>query len=85
MTVRDELVERYYQYQKERRELKRRNLQAQTNIVQYLRKHKINNLTHAGPPDMAGKSHEETLAAEYSKMLKKIDALVGLKEQEAVG
>ncbi len=32
---------RYHQYQKERRELRKRNLQAQTNIAQYMRKHNI--------------------------------------------
>ena len=40
-THREALIERFFQLQKDRRELKRRNGQAQTNIAQYFRKHKL--------------------------------------------
>ena len=42
------LVQQYYALMKEKRELRKRNAQAQTNICQYLRKHNIDLFSHMG-------------------------------------
>ena len=39
--TREDLLEKYHQLLKEKRDLRKRNAQAQTNICQYLRKHNI--------------------------------------------
>ena len=39
--ARQELIDRYHSLLREKRELRKRNAQAQTNICQYLRKHSI--------------------------------------------
>ena len=76
MTNRDELLRQFYQCQKDRRELKRRNLQAQTNIAQYFRKHKLTPF----PADK--KRGDDALNEEYSKMLRGIEGLAAVKQQE---
>ncbi len=48
---REELLEKYHSLQKEKRELRKRNAQAQTNICQYMRKHSID-LFPALDPDL---------------------------------
>ena len=75
-TFRDELVERYYAHQKDRRELRRRNLQAQTNIAQFFRRHKLNPF-----PSDAERS-QGSVREEYARLIKGIEALAGQKEQE---
>ena len=42
------LLQQYYALMKEKRELRKRNAQAQTNICQYLRKHNIDLFSHMG-------------------------------------
>ena len=76
VTNRDELLRQFYQCQKDRRELKRRNLQAQTNIAQYFRKHKLNPF----PADK--KRGDDALNEEYSRMLRGIEGLAAVKQQE---
>ena len=49
---RKELIDRYHALLREKRELRKRNAQAQTNICQYLRKHSIDLF----PPQAAEKS-----------------------------
>lgn len=57
------LVQQYYALMKEKRDLRKRNAQAQTNICQYLRKHNIDLFSHMG----ADKSqvYYKSLAAGY--------------------
>ena len=43
---RQDLLDKYHALLKEKRELKKRNAQAQTNICQYLRKHNIDLFPH---------------------------------------
>lgn len=50
-SVRDQLLARYYALLKEKKELRKRNNQAQTNICQYLRKHNIDLFSSATDPD----------------------------------
>lgn len=57
--------------------MRRRNLQAQTNIAQYFRKHKLN--LYPTDPDKS----QSTVREEYSSLLQKIEVLAGEKEQEA--
>jgi dynactin complex subunit len=47
--LRDNLLEKYQSLQREKRELRKRNAQAQTNICQYLRKHSIDLFASADP------------------------------------
>jgi hypothetical protein len=68
---------RYHQYQKERRELRKRNLQAQTNIAQYLRKHNIDQMIH----DAADKS-QSTLYESYIALLAKLEAIADTEAAE---
>ena len=75
VTNRDELLRQFYQCQKDRRELKRRNLQAQTNIAQYFRKHKLN-------PFPSDKRSDDAIHEEYSRMLRGIEGLAAVKQQE---
>ena len=42
------LLQQYYALMKEKRDLRKRNAQAQTNICQYLRKHNIDLFSHLG-------------------------------------
>ena len=76
LTYRDDLIERYYQHQKDRRELRRRNLQAQTNIAQFFRRHKMNPF-----PSDAERS-QGSVREEYARLLKGIEVLAKDKEQE---
>ena len=83
VTNREELLRQFYQCQKDRRELKRRNLQAQTNIAQYFRKHKLNPF----PADKkagggGGGGDDDALNGEYSRMLGGIEGLAAIKQQE---
>ena len=43
---REDLLEKYHSLLKEKKELRKRNAQAQTNICQYLRKHNIDLFPH---------------------------------------
>ncbi|XP_059079655.1 uncharacterized protein LOC131877856 [Tigriopus californicus] len=75
---RDDLLEKYYHYQKERREIRRRNIQAQVNIAQYFRKHQMN---------MFPSDHERSqtsLKDEYQQVLKRIEQLTSQKDQETI-
>jgi hypothetical protein len=67
---------RYHQYQKERRELRRRNIQAQTNIAQYLRKHNIDQQIHD-----ADKS-QSSLYDSYVALLSKLESMADTEEAE---
>ena len=73
---REELIERYYAYQKDKRELKRRNLQAQTNIAQFFRKHKLN------PYPGEAQRTQTAVRDEYDRLLHKIELLANEKDAE---
>ncbi len=70
-------MERFYACQKERRELRRRNAQAQTNIAQHFRRHKLN-LFPSDPQRSQAEVKEE-----YGRTLRKIEVLAGQKEEES--
>ncbi len=70
-------MDRFYNFQKERRELRRRNLQAQTNIAQHFRRHKLNLF-----PGDARRSRA-AVREDYCRLLRRIEALAGQKEVES--
>ncbi|XP_071747160.1 uncharacterized protein [Lepeophtheirus salmonis] len=73
---REEMTEMYHALIKEKRELRKRNAQAQTNIVQYFRKHKMD--LFSGKTE----SNPEHLKEEYSNLLQKMVSLNDKKMKE---
>ena len=75
-TPRDELLDQYHSLYKEKRDLRKRNIQAQTNIVQYFRRHKMD--LFSSKEDVS----PDILRAEYSSLLDKMLSLSESKEKD---
>ena len=74
---RDAMIETYNRLQKQRKDLRKRNLQAQTNIAQYMRKHGMEIIA---PHDID--RSQTSLREEYNQLLNKIEDLAAAKEDE---
>ena len=77
---REALLETFHKLQKERRDLRKRNLRAQTNIAQYMRKHGVDIVTLHD----ADRS-QSSLRDEYNELLNKIEELAAAKDTEEKG
>ena len=67
---REGLIETYHRLQKQKKDLRKRNLQAQTNIAQYMRKHGIQ-IIHGNPFDFD--RSQASLREEYNQLLNKVN------------
>ena len=66
---RDGLIETYHRLQKQKKDLRKSNLQAQTNIAQYMRKHGME-IIHGHPLDFD--RSQASLREEYNQLLNKV-------------
>ena len=63
------MIENYHRLQKQKKDLKKRNLKAQTDIAQYMRKHGME-IIHAHPLDFD--RSQASLREEYNHLLTKV-------------
>ena len=70
---REELLERYHALLKEKKELRRRNNQAQTNICNYLRKHNIDLFPPIKDKNQVHNSHDNISKNNFSNIVTKYD------------